>query len=117
MMWTLKRLIQASFKEKRGALKTLPILRPRNPAPEVEGSSTDTDARLSIFSSRSSDPSKDGGITTHSPRTDSRVKVNLADGRGNRQYVIDFFWDEGCQAAASSKSQRKFLSEMVCDLI
>lgn len=105
---------QDSFKEKRGTPKTFPVLRPRNPAPEVEGPSTDTNARLSIFSSRSSGPSKDGGITTHSPRTDSRVKVNLTDGRGNRQYVIDFCWDKICTETDPSKNHKNLPTEMVC---
>lgn len=81
--------VQDPAKRETGRAKGAPLSRPRNPVPEVEGPATDTNARLSIFSSRSSGPSKDGGITTHSPRTNSRVKTNLADGIERSQEVRD----------------------------
>lgn len=81
--------VQDPAKRETGRAKGAPLSRPRNPVPEVEGPATDTNARLSIFSSRSSGPSKDGGITTHSPKTDTSVKTNLTDGIEQSQEVRD----------------------------
>lgn len=107
----------SKFQRETGRVIDVPALRPRNPVPEVEGPATDTNARLSIFSSRSSAPSKDGGITTHSPRTDSRVKVNLTDGRGNRQYIIYSCWEDICIWTEPPKIKEKLPTEMIRVLI
>lgn len=81
--------VQDPAKRETGRAKGAPLSRLRNPAPEVEGPSTDTNARLSIFSSRPSGPSNDGVITTHGPKTDTSVKTNLTDGIEQSQEVRD----------------------------
>lgn len=81
--------VQDPAKRETGRAKGVPLSRLRNPAPEVEGPSTDTNARLSIFSSRPSGPSNDGVITTHGPKTDTSVKTNLTDGIEQSQEVRD----------------------------
>lgn len=81
--------VQDPVKRETGRAKGAPLSRPRNPVPEVEGPATDTNVRLSIFSSRSSGPSNDGGITTHSPRTDTSARSNLTDGIEQSQGVRD----------------------------